>query len=54
MLDGSKLSLYANGVLVSEAQDASWSEGVLGIFAGAHESNEYTLKVDEVSYWDLP
>ncbi len=53
-LEGSKLSLYANGVLVGEAQDSSWSEGVFGIFAGAHESNEYTLKVDEVSYWDLP
>ena len=54
MFEGSKLSLYANGVLVGEAQDATWSEGVFGIFAGAHESNEYTLKVDEISYWELP
>ncbi len=54
MLVGSKLSLYANGVLVGEAQDSSWSEGVFGIFAGAHESNEYTVKVDSVSYWEQP
>ena len=53
-LDGSKLSMYANGVLVGEAEDATWSAGVFGIFAGAHESSEYTLKVDEVSYWELP
>ena len=53
-LEGSKLALYANGVLVGEAQDGTWSAGVFGIFAGSHESNEYTLKVDEVSYWELP
>jgi len=54
MLSGSKLSLYANGVLVGEAQDSSWSEGVFGIFAGAHESSKYTVKVDSVSYWEQP
>jgi hypothetical protein len=53
-LEGSKLALYANGVLVGEAVDTTWSSGVFGIFAGAHESNEYTLKVDEISYWELP
>jgi hypothetical protein len=52
MLVGSKLSLYANGVLVGEAQDSTWSEGVFGIFVGAHESSEYTVKVDSVSYWE--
>lgn len=53
-LEGSKLALYANGVLVGEAQDDTWSAGVFGIFAGSHESNEYTIKVDEISYWELP
>lgn len=54
MLQGSKLSLYANGTLLGEVSDASWTSGYFGIFAGAHESSQYTLKVDEVHYWKLP
>jgi hypothetical protein len=54
MMQGNKLSLYANGVLLGEVADNTWSEGVFGIFAGAQESTNYTLKVDEVDIWDLP
>ena len=54
MLQGSKISLYANGVLLGEAQDSSWDEGHFGVFAGAHESTKFTLRVDEISYWNLP
>lgn len=49
---GNKLSLYANGILLDSIQDSTWLEGNFGIFAGAHESAEYSLKVDEISYWD--
>jgi len=52
--DGSQLSIYANGVLLGQVEDSSWSEGVFGIFAGAHESDTYTIKVDQISFWDLP
>ena len=54
MMDGSKLSFYINGTLVGEQLDSTWLEGSFGIFAGAHESTKYTLKVDEISYWKLP
>jgi hypothetical protein len=54
MLQGSKLSLYANGTLVGEILDGTWTSGYFGIFAGAHESSQYTLKVDEANYWKLP
>jgi hypothetical protein len=54
MMQGSKLGLYANGTLVGEIQDDSWTSGYFGIFAGAHESSQYTLKVDEANYWKLP
>ncbi len=54
MMKGNKLSVYANGVLLGEVLDNTWLEGNFGIFAGAHESTQFTLKVDEVSYWKLP
>jgi hypothetical protein len=54
MMQGNKLSLYANGVLLAEVPDNTWSQGVFGIFAGAQESASYKLKVDQVDYWTLP
>jgi hypothetical protein len=54
MMQGNKLSLYANGVLLGEIQDNSWLQGSYGIFAGAHESSNFTLKVDEINTWTLP
>jgi hypothetical protein len=54
MMKGNKLSMYANGVLLGEVLDNTWLEGNFGIFAGAHESAKYTLKVDEVNYWKVP
>jgi hypothetical protein len=54
MLQGSKLSLYANGVLLGEVTDGTWSAGNFGVFVGAHGSSSYTLRVDEISYWNLP
>jgi hypothetical protein len=54
MLQGSKLSLYANGVLLGEVTDGTWSSGHFGVFAGAHASSSFTLRVDEINYWKLP
>lgn len=54
MMKGNKLSMYANGVLLGEVMDNTWLEGNFGVFAGAHESPKYTLKVDEMDYWKLP
>jgi hypothetical protein len=54
MMNGNKLSMYANGVLLGEVLDNTWLEGNFGIFAGAHESTKFTLKVDELDYWKLP
>jgi hypothetical protein len=54
MMQGNKLSLYANGVLLKDVADNTWASGVFGIFAGAQESSSYTINVDEVDIWDLP
>jgi hypothetical protein len=54
MMQGSKLSLYANGILLGEVSDLAWDSGNFGIFAGAHESSSYTAKIDQLDYWKLP
>jgi hypothetical protein len=51
--EGSKLSLYANGVLLEEVEDATFTEGSIGLFIGAVNTPGFTILVDEVSYWDL-
>lgn len=54
MMNGNKLSIYANGVLLGDVLDNTWLEGNFGIFAGAHESTNVMFKVDELNYWKLP
>ncbi|MDO8969135.1 MAG: hypothetical protein Q7U74_00510 [Saprospiraceae bacterium] len=54
MMQGNKLSLYANGTLIGEVQDNTWLQGHFGVYAGAHESTNFTLKIDEINYWTLP
>jgi hypothetical protein len=50
---GSKLSLYANSVLLAEVEDASLSQGSIGLFIGAMNTPGFTVLVEQVSYWDL-
>lgn len=55
MAKGSKISLYANGVLLGEVADVSFTkEGFFGIFSGAHGSPSLTILVDEMTLWELP
>lgn len=51
MVKGSKMSLYANGVLLTEVSDPSYTAGFFGLFAGSIDSTKYTVSVDEVDYW---
>jgi hypothetical protein len=52
--DGSRLSLYANGHLVNEIRDDSFSSGRFGLFIGASDTPGYTVKADKVTYWENP
>lgn len=55
MARGSKISLYANGILLGDVLDASFTgEGYFGVFAGAHSSSSLTIAVDEMALWELP
>jgi hypothetical protein len=52
--EGSTISLYANGVLLAELDDRTYTEGRFGVFVGAAATSNYTVEVSELSYWELP
>ncbi len=54
MAIGDKIVLYANGVLLKEVTDNTFSEGSFGLFIGARETSNFTISVDEIAYWKNP
>jgi len=52
MADGSKLTLYVNGVKVGEISDSTYSSGYFGVFVNAGATSSHTISVDELSYWE--
>ncbi|RPI33987.1 MAG: hypothetical protein EHM70_04375 [Chloroflexota bacterium] len=51
--EGDEISLYANGVLLREIEDDSYSSGNFGVFIGAANTAGFITSIDELSYWDL-
>jgi hypothetical protein len=51
---GSRLVLYANGQLLKEVKDTQYSSGYFGIFVGSDVTDQLTIKIDQMSYWDNP
>lgn len=51
---GNRLILYANGTLLTEVSDSSFANGNFGVFVGRDVTNDLTIHVDEMSYWDNP
>jgi len=52
---GEKLGLYANGLLLREIEDDTFvKEGSFGIWVGARQTENFTIHVDEIAYWDNP
>ncbi len=54
MAVGDRLILYINGVLLTEVKDSTFSAGSFGMFIGARETTDFTISVDEISYWKNP
>ena len=54
MAVGSRLLVYVNGVLLGEAKDTQFSSGNFGLFVYARETDNLTISVDELSYWENP
>lgn len=52
--EGSKISLYANGTLLQEITDSTYSEGNYGAFVAANETPGFSVWMDEIALWNLP
>ncbi len=52
--EGDKLSLYANGVLLTELTDKTYDRLYFGVFIGASETANFLVRVSNLNYWSLP
>lgn len=54
-LEGNTFRLYANGSLLATVQDDTRNdEGRFGPFVGHDQTEDFTIKITEISYWELP
>lgn len=55
MANGEKISLYANGKLLQEVNDSTFTDkGYFGAFIAANQTPNFTVKLDEIKLWILP
>jgi hypothetical protein len=54
MTVGNRLILYVNGTLLTEVKDSTFTTGYFGVFVGADQTNNLTVRVEEMSFWDNP
>jgi hypothetical protein len=52
MTAGNQIALYANGNLLTTVQDDTYIEGSFGIFVGSDQTDDFTIYVDEMAYWN--
>ncbi len=52
-MKGSTLRVYANGFKLAEFTDSTYSQGQFGLVIGSTDTNNLTINVDQVAYWDL-
>jgi hypothetical protein len=50
---GGKIGLYANGILLQEVNDNTYPSGSFGIFIDRETTEDFTIEIDEMSYWLL-
>ncbi len=54
MAIGDRLIIYVNGELIGEVRDDTFTKGYFGVFVGARDTEDFTIKVDQVRYWENP
>jgi hypothetical protein len=52
-MKGTTLRVYANGFKLAEFTDSSYNQGQFGPVIGSVNTNNLTVNVDQVAYWDL-
>ena len=52
-MKGSTISLYANGYKLAEFTDSAYDQGQFGLVVGSVNTENLTISVDKVEYWDL-
>ena len=52
-MKGSTLRLYANGYKLAEFTDSTFDHGQFGLVIGSANTNNFSVSVDQVAYWDL-
>jgi hypothetical protein len=52
-MKGNTLRVYANGFKLAEFTDNTFDHGQFGLVIGSAETNNLTVYVDQVAYWDL-
>lgn len=54
-VDGSKLKAFVNGVFIKEITDTSLKDpGYFGVFITGGSTPNFTVKLEELNYWNLP
>jgi hypothetical protein len=51
---GNRIYMYANGILLGDVVSEQYEKKYYGVFIGAAETPDFTVKVDNLSYWALP
>lgn len=54
MANGKRISMYANGNLLTEYNDNTHQQGKFGVFIGSVNTPKAKVRVDEIAYWDIP
>lgn len=50
---GEQIQLFANGQLISQYTDSTFSEGRFGVFIGADQTSNFQVNLEEALYWKL-
>jgi hypothetical protein len=53
-LVGGRIAIYANGTLLGEATNAAYPSGYFGLYIAGLKTPNFTIQVDEMSYWENP
>ena len=53
-MEGDRIVLFANGERLAEINDDTYAEGKFGLFIGSSTTENFTVDVDDMAYWNLP